>query len=308
VVDQLDFRLASLTSVLDEIDRLDAVSARGGPLKPVAGGTYRITEPMLRAYRSCEFSNHASNLGALLADRICAKYGVPGFIVDPVTVDDFIPEARISGVPGIERRSRCHALNLRYCARRAAAELDLPLTAFKCIAAHLGSGFSIAAISDGRIIDVNDGLLGMGPYSVERAGALPLQGVLDLVFRDRLSESELVELFSKKSGLKGYLGTADFKEIEKLILHDDFAAGIYKGMVYQITKEIGAMFAVLEGQVDCLLLTGGLARSHGLISTIKEKVPFIPVVKVYPGSFELEALAAGTLRVLQEKETALEYA
>lgn len=308
VVEQLEFRSMSLAPVLGEIDKLDAVCARGGPMKPVAGGTYRITEPMLRAYRKAEFSNHASNLGALLADKVCGSYKVPGFVVDPVTVDEFIPEARISGVPGIERRSRSHALNLHFCGRRAATELNLPQAAFKCVAAHLGSGFSIAALSGGRIIDVNDGLLGMGPFSVERAGALPLQDVLDLVFKNKLSESELIELFSKNSGLKGYLGTADFKQIEELLVNDKHAADIYQAMIYQIVKEIGAMYAVLKGRADCLVITGGLAKSPRLISAIKDRTAFLPEVRVYPGSFELEALAAGAVRVLNKEEKVLKYA
>ncbi len=250
---QLEFRSQAISTFIDGIDSLDAIAARGGPLKPIAAGAYQINEAMLQAYRDCLYSKHASNLGALLADKICSTFEVPGFVVDPVTVDEFIPEARISGVPGIERKSRSHALNIRYCVGQAADEFGHSPESFDGVVAHLGSGFSIAALQGGRMIDVNDGLLGMGPFSVERAGALPLRGVMDLLFKDRLTEPKLIELFSKKSGLQGYLGTSDFREVENLIRTDAFAKAIYDAMVYQISKEIGGMYAALNGKAQCLV-------------------------------------------------------
>ncbi len=174
VSDQLQIRFDSLQSSFDKIDKLDAIAARGGPLKPLLGGVYHINEKMLSAYSAGEYANHASNLAALIADKLTHKFEAPAFIVDPITTDEFIDVARISGVPGIERKSRSHALNIKYCASKAALEIGIDIADTKFIVAHLGSGFSVAAVEGGKITYVNDALLGMGPFSIQRAGGLPI--------------------------------------------------------------------------------------------------------------------------------------
>lgn len=281
---------------------------RGGPLRPVEGGVYTINDVMLRAYGSAHYANHASNLGALLAHRIAEQFEIPAYIVDPVTTDEFNPVARISGVPGIERKCRSHALNIKFCARKTAQDLELSIESTRFIVAHLGSGFSIAALESGRIIDVNDALLGMGPFSVERAGALPLSGMIELCYDKKIPKRDLQQLLSKKSGLKGYLGTNNFQEIENRIRAEDREAkSITDAMIYQIVKEIGGCYAILGGESNALILTGGLLQSEYLRSALTRNLAFISPHYVYPGSFELEALADGALRVLAGKLEPKEY-
>lgn len=308
VTDQLQIRFNSLQSSFDKINRLDAIAARGGPLKPLAGGVYLINEKMLSAYRACEYANHASNLAALIADKLSHQFDVPAYIVDPITTDEFSDIARISGVPGIERKSRSHALNIKYCSRKAAVELDILLKKSRFIVAHLGSGLSIAAVKGGKIIDVNDALLGMGPFSIERAGSLPIAGILDEIFISGKSRKEIETLFSQESGLKGYLGTNQFQEIEQRMTEGDKkAALIVNAMIYQIIKEIGGLHTAFAGKTSALILTGGLANSNYLIAKLNKYLSFIQPLFVYPGSFELEALSKGVLRILNNKEIAKEY-
>ncbi len=263
---------------------------------------------MLSDYRRGKYANHASNLGALLAAELQKMHKVPAFIVDPVTVDDFIDLARISGVPGIERKSRSHALNINYCVCKAAQELKLNVSNSKFIVAHLGSGFSIAAVKSGKIIDVNDALLGMGPFSVERAGALPISGILDLVYSQDIQRSKLEKRLSKESGLKGYLNENRFTVIEQQIKQGNRQAElIVDAMVYQVVKEIGGLYSTFGGELSALIFTGGLANSELLIAKLNEYLSFIKPQIIYPDSFELEALAEGVLRVLNGDEEAKEY-
>ncbi len=298
VSEQVDCRYSLITPFLSKIPQLDAVVGRGGPLKPLKSGIYKINDEMLSDYINQTYSNHASNLGAILAYKISKLYSCPSYIIDPVTSDDFIPEARISGIPGIERKSRSHTLNIKYCVYKAEQKLNLPNKSGNFVVSHLGSGFSIASVKNGKIIDVNDALLGMGPFSIERAGAIPLQGLLDLVFNEKLTKSQLIELFSKKSGLMGYLNTNDLREVEKNINLNPQVKLIYNAMIFQICKEIGSAFATLNGEVNGLILTGGLCKSKLFTDYIKNKSKYFKNIIVYPGSFELEALASGGLNAL----------
>jgi len=263
---------------------------------------------MLSEYKSCEYANHASNLAALIADKLSQQFDVPSFIVDPITTDEFIDVARISGVPGIERKSRSHALNIRYCARKAASEIGIGVADTKFIIAHLGSGFSIAAVGGGKIIDVNDALLGMGPFSTQRAGSLPISGILNEIFSSGNSRKDLEILFSQESGLKAYIGTNQFQEIEQRIKDGDKKALlIVNAMIYQIAKEIGGLHATFAGKTSALIITGGLANSNYLIEKLNEYLSFIQPHIAYPGSFELEALASGVLNVLNSNDIAKDY-
>ena len=247
-------------------------------------------------------------MAALIADKLSQQFDVPSFIVDPVTTDEFIDIARISGVPGIERKSRSHALNIKYCVRKTALEIKIDVKDTKFIVAHLGSGFSIAAVEGGEIIDVNDALLGMGPFSIQRAGSLPISGILDELFVNGKNRVEVEQLFSQESGLKGYLGTNQFQELEERIKDgNEKAKMIVDAMTYQITKEIGGLHAAFSGKTNALILTGGLANSNYLIKKLNEYLSFIQPHKVFPGSFELEALANGALNVLSSKDTAKDY-
>ena len=308
IPDQFHVRLHAIQSSFNKINKVDAIAARGGPLKPLLGGVYRINKNMLSEYFSCKYANHASNLAALIADQLSHHFDVPAFIVDPITTDNFIDIARISGVPGVERKSRSHALNIIYCANKAAFEIGIDIANSKFIIAHLGSGFSIAAVEDGKIIDVNDALLGMGPFSVQRAGSLPISGILDKIFSDGKTREDAERFFSEESGLKGYLGTNQFQEIEKRIKDGDKRASlIVNAMVYQIAKEIGGLHAVFSGKISALIMTGGLSNSNYLIAELNKYLSFIQPHLVYPGSFELEALVSGVLRVLNNKDAVKEY-
>ncbi len=263
---------------------------------------------MLDAYRRGTYANHASNLGALLAEKITGYMSAQLFIVDPVSTDELRSVARISGVPGLERKGRSHALNIKYCVRKATNDLGLPQENSRFIVAHLGTGFSIAAVDKHKIIDVNDALLGMGPFSTERAGSLPLSGIIDLVYDNDLSKDQLIDLLSNKSGLKGYLGTNNFINIEKQIRNaDEKTRLIFDAMIYQIIKEIGAYYTVFDGDISGLILTGGLCKSKLVIDQLKNRLKFIKPIIIYPGSFELEALAEGVYRVLNDQTEVLDY-
>ena len=308
VADEFSLRLKDIETIVNELGsqyEIIAVIGRGGPLKPLPGGVYKINDKMLNDLKSAKYSNHASNLGAMLAHHIAGKLKVPSYIVDPVTVDDFDPLARISGYPGIKRNSRSHALNIRATGRKLCDREGWNILEDKFVVAHLGGGISVAAVKQGRIRDVNDGLLGMGPFSPERAGALPIGALLEL--SRTMDLKKLQHLLSKESGLKGYLGTADAKEVEKRInAGDEHARQIYDAMIYQINKEIGAMLAVCEYNVKSIIITGGLAHSD----YIKEKLK--KYIKTYqlnfcPGENELEAMADGGFRAIDGKIELKEY-
>jgi butyrate kinase len=285
-----------------------AVVGRGGPLRPLQGGTYHVNDVMIGELLGEKWSAHPSNLGAPLAKQFAARWSVPAYIVDPVTVDDFIDVARISGVPEIARKSRSHALNIRSCAYLAASEIKKPLADTRFIIAHLGGGISIAAVIGGKILDVNDALLGMGPFSPERAGAVPLEGLLDLSASGKYNAKELKTYLSKSCGLKGYLGTNDLREVEaKIAQGDEKTDLIYRAMIYQIAKEIGACSATLKGKLDALIVTGGLANSKKLLNDLNDYVGWLGKMIVYPGERELEAMGQGAFRVLRSQETAKEY-
>ena len=285
-----------------------AVVGRGGPLRPLEGGTYSINDTMVEELLSEKWSAHVSNLGAPIARSLAAEWNVPAFIVDPVSVDNFTDLARISGVPEISRKCRSHALNIRSCAYLASEKIGRPIAGTRYVIAHLGGGISIAAVEGGRIVDVNDGLLGMGPFSPERAGALPLEGLLDLSASGKYTLKELKGYLSKGSGLKGYLGTNSLIEVEQMMDKGDAKAVlIFRAMIYQIAKEIGACAMVLRGKLDALILTGGLANSERLLAELKSYAGWLGQIIVYPGERELEAMAAGAYRVLNNVEKAKEY-
>jgi len=311
VLEQLPFRLAAIEAVLQSagyaLPSFDAVAGRGGLMRPVVSGTYRINEALLDDLRRAPFGEqHASNLGAFLAVALAQHGGAPAFVVDPVSVDEFTEKARISGSALVERRSLSHALNTKAVARRYARERGSAYEDLRLVIAHLASGISVSAHRGGRMVDVN--LAGQeGAFSTERSGSLQLLGVVGLCFSGRYTEGALWDAFIREGGIYSYLGTKDLREVERRIIAGDArAALVFEAMAYQIAKDIGAMATVLDGRVNAILLTGGMARSEKLIAAIREAVEWIAPVVVYPGEDELEALAAGALRVLRGEETARE--
>jgi len=310
IVDQLGMREGAVRAFMQEnsISELDAVAGRGGLLRPVQGGTYRVNDAMCRDLEEARYGEHASNLGPLLARRFGKMIGAPAYIVDPVSVDEYEPSSRISGVPSIERKCRTHALNIKSVARRCAGEMGKTIGNTNFVVAHLGGGISVCALAGGKIIDSTDALLGEGPFSTERAGTLPLAGVIDLCFDRGLSRKEVQSFLSRQSGFKGYIGTDRLTDVlEKIKAGDAPAELIFGAMVRQTVKWIGAMIALLRGSPNAVILTGGMVKSELLAKEICAHIEPMAAVRLYPGEFEMEALAEGVLRVLVNEEAALEY-
>jgi len=311
VIEQYEYRRELLEKYLEpHLDKmvLLAVAGRGGPLKPLEGGTYSVNEKMLADLRNTVYSDHASNHGALLAKYFADKYGIKAYIVDPVSVDNFTPLARISGLPEIERKSRSHALNIKAASREAAAKMGKKVEQANFVVLHLGSGFSICALEKGRIIDVNDGLHGMGPYSVERCGALPIGALVKICFSGKYTEEQLLKKLASESGLQAYLGTSDFKAaLRRMESGDEKAVLAIEGMLYQCAKEASACAAVLKGKIDGIVITGGLAYAPYVIDNLTEYLAFLAPIISIPGEFEMEALARGVYRVLDGEENPKEY-
>ena len=288
---------------------LDCIVARGGLLRPVRSGAYAVNEYMKADLLHDVGGRHAANLGGLIAwtvgdvDRP-AGGRVPSYIVDPVSVDEFAPEATISGVPAIPRRSLLHALNIRACARRAAEELGRPLEDLYLVVAHLGSGFSIAPCYRGRLRDVNNSNE-EGPFTIERAGTLPALCLLDLAVESDLEE--LAGALTARSGMYCYTGTKDARKVEAQAASGGPAALPWEAMAYQVGKEISAMSAAYPEAPDAVVITGGLAKSAGFVAMVKEYTAFLGRHLVYPGEDEMEALAAGALRVLRGLEQPRTY-
>ncbi len=308
---QFDYRRElidqALEPLLEGVEIMGA-AGRGGLLKPMKGGTYLVNDQMIADLSKGERGHHASNLGAILADHYAKRFGVDAYIVDPVTTDEFEELARVSGVPWIERKSRAHALNIKAVVRRAAVKLDIAVPDSRFVVAHLGGGISIAPVKGGRIIDVNDALLGMGPYSPERAGGLPIGPVIERCYSGNILKEDLIRELSRNSGLMAYCGTSDAREVLEKVKSGDKQANLaWRGMIYQIAKEIGAMASVLKGNIHGVVATGGLAHSQELTSSLKEYVAYIAPFIVFPGEGELQALAEGAWRVIDKQEGVKEY-
>lgn len=311
VADQFDFRYQAVMEFLAEkqvaLNELLCISARGGLLKPISGGTYQVNEGMCMDIRTSG-REHASNLGALIAKAIGDQLGIPAFIVDPVVVDEMDDLARLSGLAGYGRRAIWHPLNQKATVRKAAVLLGKTYAEVTCIAVHMGGGVTVGLHKKGRAVDVNNGLDGDGAYSPERCGGLPTGVILDLVFEEQLNRAQVMKRLAGQGGCVSYLGTNDARVIEKMVMDGDAQAElVYRGMAYQISKEIGALAAAAAGQVDAILLTGGMAYSRLFTSWIRERVEFIAPVYLFPGEGEMEALKDGAKRVMDGTETAKIY-
>lgn len=312
ITDQFQMRKQVILRALEEhgikISELDAVSGRGGLLWPIPGGTYMVNDQMIEDLRVGVQGQHASNLGGLIANEIAKEVGGKAFIVDPVIVDELQPVARYSGLPEIERRSIFHALNQKAIARRAAHDLGKKYEECNLVVAHMGGGISVGAHQNGRIIDVNNALDGEGPFSPNRTGGLPVGDLVKLCYSGKYTQEEILGKIVGKGGLVAYLGTADLRKVEDMIdngVEDAFL--VFNAMAYQTAKEIGSAATVLKGQVDAIVLTGGMAHSPRFTGLISERVEFIAPIMLYKGEDELSALAEGALRVLRGEEKAKEY-
>lgn len=312
IAEQYAFRLDKIQAFLAEkslsVKDLSAVVGRGGLLKPVASGTYLVNEQMLEELTCARYGAHASNLGAVLADAIAREAGCPAYIVDPVVVDELAPKARITGFPEFQKRSIFHALNQKAVAKRYARAVNRRYEDLNLIVAHLGGGISVGCHKQGQVVDVNNALDGDGPFSPERSGTVQAGQFIDLIQSKGLSRQDVARRLAGQGGLVAHLGTNDAREVEQRIQAGDQAAAlVYDAMIYNIARYIAASAVAVNGRVDQVLITGGIAYSKYLTDKLKEYIGFIAPVTILPGENELQALAEGAYRVLTGEESAKIY-
>lgn len=312
IVDQKDFRKNIIIALLKEknfdIKTLDVVVGRGGMLKPIPSGTYAVTDDLLHDLVIGKQGPHASNLGGILAREIGDEIGVPSYIVDPVVVDELQTVARYSGVPELPRTSVFHALNQKAVAKRYAKEIGKAYESLRLIVVHMGGGVSVGAHIDGKVVDVFNALDGDGAFSPERAGAVPSGALIKMCFSGKYTEKEVYGKIVGKGGFNAYLGTNDMRNVTKMANEGDaHAAEVKEAFLYQVAKDIGSMACVLQGKVDRIIVTGGIAYGEDVIANLKEKAEWIAPFTVYPGEDELLALAQGALRVMNGEEKAMVY-
>ncbi len=313
IIDQFEFRKGLIIDSLVEegfdVDKIKYIIGRGGLTYPLKSGVYLVNNRMLEHAKAGIYGQHASNLGPLIADYIALQIpGAHAYVADPVVVDELDDIARFSGHPLLERRSIFHALNQKATARLHAKKIGRKYEKLNLIVAHLGGGISVGAHQKGRVIDVNNALDGEGPFSPERSGTLPVGQLVDLCFSKKYQKDEVRRMVLGEGGYVAYLGTNDAMEVEKRAANgEELAIKVQEALGYQVAKSIGEMAVVLNGIVDAILLTGGLAYSKYLTQYISKKVEFISGVYVYPGEDELEALAMNALRVATGEIEPLEY-
>ena len=310
--DQYTLRKKLIIKTLEKqnvkIQDIKAVVGRGGLLKPIHSGTYEVTDELLKDLKEAKRGEHASNLGGIIANSIAKEAACSSYIVDPVVVDEMEEIARLSGNPELPRISIFHALNHKAAARKAATQLGKKYENLNLIIAHLGGGISVGIHRKGRVVDVNNALDGDGPYSPERSGGVPAGQLANLCFTNKFTDREIKKQIKGSGGLVAYLETNDAREILEMINGGDTKAKlIYEGMAYQIAKEIGSLSSVVSGEIDAIILTGGLANDKTLTDLIKKKVSFLSKIIIYPGENEMGALRDGVLRVCKQEDFAKKY-
>jgi len=310
---QYAYRKKIILSVLKDkgeiIDNFTAIVSRGGTIKPVSGGVYIINQTMLDDAWSGYYGEHPCNIGGQIAFDLSKEYNIPALTVDPPVCNEMCTEAKYSGLPEIERKAVFQALNQRAIARRYCSDLGVDYKEVDLIVAHMGGGVSVAAHKKGKIVDVNNALAGDGPFALERSGGLPVGDLINICYSGRYEREEVLRLVNGKGGMAAYLKTTDAREIESRISQgDSYALEVTKAMTYQIAKEINGISAVFNGEVDAILLTGGLAYWDRFVDFIKERVSFIAPIYRYPGENEMESLVFGALRYLNGEEKAQDYA
>ncbi|WP_419786079.1 butyrate kinase [Pseudodesulfovibrio sp.] len=317
VMAQADFRLKLLREILADFPvgdgGLHGVAGRGGLLHPLPGGVYEVSDDMLEDLSSARYGEHPCNLGAVLARRVAAEYGVGAYIVDPVVTDELDDVVRMTGIPGLQRRSLFHALSHRGAARTAAARLGVEYEESDFIVCHMGGGISIGAHRHGRVVDVVNALDGEGPFSPERTGGVPLVPLLDMLERGERTPAELREIIQRRGGMYAHLGTNDLREVlRRMEAGDGRAEAVFKAMTYSVAKYMASLVPALAdraGQVNLagVVLTGGLVRSGRLVAEVSRMTRYLGPVEVVEGDEEMATLADGVLRVLSGRETVLSY-
>ncbi len=312
ISDQLPYRKETILNELAKanisLKGVDAFVGRGGGLVSLPGGTYSINEKLLEHARIGFTVKHPAILGSQLAHEFALNYGGIAYVVNPPDVDEFDEIARVTGFRDVFRESRGHPLNQKEVAIRYAASIGRRYEDLNLVVSHIGGGLTVTAHRKGRMVDQNDVINGDGPMAPTRAGSLPAVAIVKMCFSGKYTEKEMYDRITKNGGLVEHLGTAEAREVvDRINKGDKYAKLIYDAMIYQICKNIGAYSAVLKGKVDAILLTGGIANDVYLVEKVKENVGYIAPVKVYAGEFEMEAMAAGALRVLRGQEKLLEY-
>jgi butyrate kinase len=312
VMGQGDFRLKKVASALAkrgiEIEEIDGFIGRGGLLRPVPSGVFKVNRKMLTELRNCTHGEHASNLGAIIADGLARQVGKAAYIADPVVVDELDDVARISGHPSAPRRSVFHALGQKAVARKVAAKLGKPYERLNLIVAFLGGGGTVGAHCKGKVVDVTNGLEGEGAFTPERTGTLPLLPFVKYILDNKLNYNEVARIVTREGGALALLGTNDLRYIERKV-----AAGSKKfalvrnAFIYQIAKDIGAMATVTVGKVDAIAITGGVANNKALVRDLAKRVRFIAPVHVILKNSEMEALALAAAGVLTGSQRARAY-
>lgn len=311
VFDQYSYRRGLIEDALKEngldINKVQAVVGRGGLMKPILGGVYPVNDRMIEDLRNEINGQHASNLGAVLAKSIGDDLGVPSFVVDPVSVDEFMDISRVTGISWLENASWLHSLNQKAVSRKVAKDMGGAYEDFNFIVAHLGSGNSIVAHEKGRMIDGSGGRTD-GPFSPERSGGLPTYPLIELCFSGKYTREEVVNKVSNTGGFYDYLGTKDMIKVEEMIeAGDQKAKLIMDSYIYQVAKEIAMYGASLKGKVDKIIITGGIGYSDMVVEGIRDRVSYLGDIVVVPGEMEMEALALGALRVLRKEEEGKVY-
>lgn len=305
ISDQFHFRKEIILEQLEEAEinaeQIAVIMGRGGLLKPIPSGVYEVNEAMIRDLKSSPLGEHASNLGGLISwDLAKSIPNARAYIVDPIVVDEFDPIARYSGHPLFKRLSIFHALNQKAIARDYAGALHKKYEDMNLIVVHLGGGITVGAHQKGRVIDVNQGLDGEGPFTPERSGTLPVGELVRVCFSGKYTQAEIQKMIKGEGGLVSYLGTNDAIEVNKMIAQGDKNAEmIYHAMAYQVAKCIGEMYTVMKCEVDAILITGGIAFDKNFVNWIQERVYKLAPIHVYPGEDEMRALALNGLRVLR---------
>lgn len=310
--DQFPYRketiLKELADAGQTLENTDAFVGRGGGLVNIVGGTYTVNDKLLEHARTCFTVKHPATLGAQLAYDFARTYGGQAFVVNPPDVDEFCDEARVTGLKGVYRESKIHALNQKEIGIRYAASKGKKYADMNLIICHIGGGISVTAHQKGKMVDSNDIAQGDGPMAPTRCGALPVKDVVKMCFSGKFTEREMYDKITKTGGLVDHLGTSDAREVCRMIEQGSaYAKLIYNAMIYQIAKTAGSMAAVLCGEVDGIILTGGIAHDKYLVEQLTRRLQFIAPITVMAGEFEMEALAAGARRVLLGEEPALEY-
>ena len=312
LTEQCEFRKNVILERLKEdgidLSELSAVVGRGGLVHPLGSGVYAVNDKLIHDLKYATQGEHASNLGGIIAHEIAVEINnCRAFIADPVVVDEMQDVARISGLPIIPRRSQFHALNHKAVGRKYAKLHGTSYEKLNLVIAHLGGGISVAAHRQGRVVDLNQGLDGYGPFSPERSGTLDAGQLVKLCFSGKYSEAEIKKMLVGNGGLMAHLGTNEVQEVTSMIDEgNEHAKLVLQAMAYHVAKEIGAMIAVLKGDVDAVILTGGIAHSRFVVNYIERMVSPLARVVIYPGEDEMEALAMSGLRVLNGEE-AKEY-